>query len=132
MATYSHYFLKPLIMKLDTNIDGAIAALKAKMREASEGKNQIDLTQILGIQKNFFGDLKKKKTFTINELVAFSEYFDFDFFSLIELKLKTQLPPVKRERKAKITVTLEVENESQERIILETILDKQAVKKLLG
>lgn len=128
-------FLKPLNMeKHNKAIDKSIEAIKNKLKELVKDRNRTAFALKLNINKNYFTDLAKKKTFTITELQMFSEELNYNFFSLIETKttLNTELKPEKKRKSTRVAITIEVEDEEKERIILESAFDKITAKKLIG
>lgn len=115
-------------------IDKSIEAIKNKLKELVKDRNRTAFALKLNINKNYFTDLAKKKTFTITELQMFSEELNYNFFSLIETKttLNTELKPEKKRKSTRVAITIEVEDEEKERIILESAFDKITAKKLIG
>jgi len=114
------------------DMEASIVAIKSKLKEFVKDKNKVSLAVKLGINKNYFTDLAKKKTFNITELALFSKEFDYDFFQHVKVNVSTTNKSESLTKKAKIFVTIEVDNENDERKILETVLDKNSVKKLIG
>ncbi len=115
------------------NIEQSISDIKEKLRLLSKDKNKQAITEKLGINKNYFSDLSKKKNFTITELVLLSEEFGYDFFKHVHglnTKLNDTISKIE-DKKTRISVVIEVNDTSKERIILEQIMDKQSVKRIL-
>lgn len=101
-----------------------------------QGKiNKRKLAMSLGKSPSFFVDFKSRKTITIDDLVNLSMAMNYNFFDHITVpgfeKKETQ-QQLKATKKAKVSVIIEIENESEERKVLESILDRNSVKKLLG
>ena len=115
------------------DIEKSIAEIKEQLKSLSKDKNKLAITEKLGINKNYFSDLSKKKNFTITELVLLSEEFGYDFFKHIH-GLKSQISDSlfqMEEKKTRISVVIEVNDTTKERIILEQIMDKQSAKRIL-
>jgi len=116
-----------------SDIEKSIAEIKDKLRLLSKDKNKQAITEKLGMNKNYFSDLSKKKNFTITELVLLSQEFNYDFFVHIH-GLKSQMSDSLtriEDKKTRISVVIEVNNTPNQRIILEQIMDKQSVKRIL-
>ncbi|MDP1763051.1 MAG: helix-turn-helix domain-containing protein [Sediminibacterium sp.] len=118
---------------MGSNIEKSVLEIKAKILSLIK-ERKINATQLaldLNINKNYFTDLKKKKTFSITELSILSESFNYNLFDLIEHRLTEKKSNIS-DKKAKVSIVIEVDNESEERKILEMVLDRPTVKKLLG
>lgn len=101
-----------------------------------QGKiNKRKLALSLGKSPSFFVDFKSRKTITIDDLINLSMAMNYNFFDHITVPgFEKKEHPVesKPPKKAKVSVVIEIENESEERKVLESILDRNSVKKLLG
>jgi DNA-binding Xre family transcriptional regulator len=118
---------------MQSNIEKSVVGIKEKILSLIR-ERKINATQLaldLNINKNYFTDLKKKKTFSITELSLLSESFNYNLFDLIEHKFTDKKSQIS-DKKARVSIVIEVDNESEERKILEMVLDKPTVKKLMG
>lgn len=121
------------VENLESIANEAIEAIRSKLNECIADKKAIEIVKEYGLQKNYFTDLSGKKNFTVSELVKFSTAFDYDFLGLIKLKLTPKAEsPLHKNKKTTISVTINIDDDSKESKILETLFDKVTAKKLIG
>ncbi len=101
------------------------------------GISQVFVAEKLNRTPKSFSDmLVKNQTFDVFDLKKISEVVGYNFFDsdIIKPKLdnSSNANHSPKEKRVKISVTLEVDDESAEKVILEKIFDKPTVKKLLG
>ena len=86
----------------------------------------------IGVSEKTLSDwLGKNTTMDVYDLKKISEAVDYNFFSHLELKI-TSDDAITKTKKAKVLITLEVEDGEIEKDILLKLLDKPTVKKILG
>lgn len=119
--------MKKEIKKVEP-IEKAIAEIKERIEDFAATYHKGNLAQELGLQVNYFHDLKRKKNFTITELSALSKKFNYNLFNHIDMQQRG----AKREELPQISITIEVKDIEKNRIILEQIMDKNSASKLLG
>ncbi|MCC6634554.1 MAG: hypothetical protein IT251_03530 [Chitinophagaceae bacterium] len=118
---------------LESIANEAIEAIRGKLVEFISDRKAADFVKEYRLQKNYFTDLSGKKNFTVSELVKFSSAFDYDFLGLIKLKLTPKAEsPLHKNKKTTISVTINIDDDSKEIKILETLFDKVTAKKLIG
>lgn len=121
------------VENLESIANEAIEAIRSKLNECIADKIASEVVKEYGLQKNYFTDLSGKKNFTVSELVKFSTAFDYDFLGLIKLKLTPKAEsPLHKNKKTTISVTINIDDDSKESKILETLFDKVTAKKLIG
>jgi hypothetical protein len=103
------------------------------IKRVEDGKfNKAALASKMGKSPSYFTDLANRKTITVDELMSLSEHLNQNFFDLIQVPGIEKKEVVTAKKKIKVSVVIEVDEDSKERQVLESIFDQRTVKKLIG
>lgn len=109
-----------------------IESLKNLIKEhlKTNGISQKTIAQRAGATERNVSDwLGKNVTMDVFTLAKICEACNYNFFDHLYSQKQVE---VVRDKKARVSVTIEVDNDFMERKVLETVLDKFTAKKLLG